>query len=76
MQAAARYVSLAREHGLEPAAMALGFVSSRSFVASTVIGATDTDQLRRNVAACRLRLSNAVLAGIDAIDEEFRNVAQ
>jgi len=34
------YVQLARDHGLDPAQMALAFVNNRSFLTSTVIGAT------------------------------------
>src|SRR3546814_2287941 len=33
------YVALAREHGFDPAQMALAFVSSRSFTTSNIIGA-------------------------------------
>ena len=42
IQATEAYVSLARDHGLTPAQMALAFVNQRPFVASTIIG----DQLR------------------------------
>lgn len=43
--AIADYVALAREEGLDPAAMALAFVTSRSFVTSNIIGATTMAQL-------------------------------
>src|SRR5690606_14170927 len=39
------YVRLAREHGLDPAQMALAFVMSRPFVLSTIIGCTSLAQL-------------------------------
>ncbi|MDQ7010965.1 MAG: NADP(H)-dependent aldo-keto reductase [Mariprofundaceae bacterium] len=61
------YVHLAREHGLDPAQMALAFVNSRSFVTATIIGATSMDQLRMNIASIRIELSGSVLDGIEAI---------
>ncbi|GAB0112868.1 NADP-dependent oxidoreductase [Acidisoma sp. C75] len=40
------YVALAKEFGLDPAAFALAFVTSRPFVTSNIIGATTIEQLR------------------------------
>jgi aryl-alcohol dehydrogenase-like predicted oxidoreductase len=40
-------VALARRHGLDPAQMALAYVTSRPFVTSTIIGATTLEQLLR-----------------------------
>lgn len=62
-----RYVALAREHGLDPSQMALAFCLSRPFMTSTIIGATTMDQLRNNLAAASLELSDEVKAGIHAI---------
>ncbi len=61
------YVALAREHGLDPAQMALAYVNSRSFLTSTVIGATDLQQLAANIASIDLELPAGVLAAIEAI---------
>ena len=47
--AVAEYVALARKHNLSPAAMALAFVRSRPFVASTIVGATTLEQLGENL---------------------------
>lgn len=44
--AIADYVALARELGLDPAAMALAFVTSRPFVTANIIGATTMEQLK------------------------------
>jgi aryl-alcohol dehydrogenase-like predicted oxidoreductase len=65
--ATARYVALAREHGLDPAQMALAWVTSRPFVTSNIIGATTLEQLESNLASAELRLSQEVIAGIEAI---------
>ncbi|HPG22497.1 MAG TPA: aldo/keto reductase, partial [Amaricoccus sp.] len=61
------YVALARQHGLDPAQMALAFCMSRPFMASTIIGATSMRQLATDVAAAELKLSAEVMEGIAAI---------
>jgi aryl-alcohol dehydrogenase-like predicted oxidoreductase len=66
-RAAAAYVALAREHGLDPAQMALAYVNSRPFLTSNIIGATNLEQLAANVASIDLTLSDEVLSGIEAI---------
>jgi aryl-alcohol dehydrogenase-like predicted oxidoreductase len=71
--AASSYVALAREHGLEPAAMALAFVHRQPFLASTLVGATGLDQLKANLATADLELPPAVLEGIEAIHRRAPN---
>ncbi len=66
-----RYVSLAREHGLDPSQMALAFCLTRPFMTSAIIGATTMEQLRTNLAAASLELSEEVKAGIQKIYEHF-----
>ncbi|MGB7757837.1 MAG: NADP(H)-dependent aldo-keto reductase [Salinisphaera sp.] len=66
-QATAAYVALAREHGLDPAQMALAYVTSRPFVTSNIIGATTMEQLAANIDSAELELAEEVLAGIEAI---------
>ncbi|UUD63073.1 NADP(H)-dependent aldo-keto reductase [Pseudomonas seleniipraecipitans] len=73
--ACSRYVALAREHGLDPAQMALAFVTSRPFVTSNIIGATSLEQLEANLASSELTLSDAVLEGIEAIHKAQPNPA-
>ncbi len=62
-----RYVQLARDHGLDPAQMALAFVTGRPFVTSTLIGATTLEQLKSNIDSARVKLSDELLAQVDAI---------
>ncbi|MDP3856765.1 MAG: NADP(H)-dependent aldo-keto reductase [Stagnimonas sp.] len=71
--ATAEYLQLARAHGLDPAQMALAYVSSRPFVTSTLIGATTPAQLTSNLASVRLSLGKDVLAGIEAIHRRHSN---
>jgi aryl-alcohol dehydrogenase-like predicted oxidoreductase len=73
--ACARYVALAREHGLDPAQMALAFVTRQPFVTSNIIGATSLEQLESNLGSIDLQLSAEVLEGIEAIHREQPNPA-
>ncbi|MBD8592729.1 NADP(H)-dependent aldo-keto reductase [Pseudomonas sp. CFBP 8758] len=73
--ATSRYVDLAREHGLDPAQMALAFVTAQPFVTSNIIGATSLEQLDSNLASIDLVLSEDVLAGIEAIHKAQPNPA-
>ncbi len=66
-QAIARYDEVARRHGLELAQMALAFCLSRPFMTSAIIGATSMDQLKTNIAAKDVVLSDDVLADIQAV---------
>ncbi len=68
-----KYVTLARQHGLDPAQMALAYVNTRPFVTSNIIGATTMQQLRDNVASIDLTLSDDVLEGIETIHSEHHN---
>ncbi len=61
------YAALAREHGLSPAQLALAYVNSRPFLAANIIGATTMAQLEENIASIDIRLSDNLLAGIEAI---------
>ncbi|MEI7843818.1 MAG: NADP(H)-dependent aldo-keto reductase [Gallionellaceae bacterium] len=67
------YADLARAHGLSPATMALAFVRSRSFVASTIIGATTLAQLQENLQ--QIELSDELLNLIDALHLKYFNPA-
>jgi aryl-alcohol dehydrogenase-like predicted oxidoreductase len=65
--AAAQYVALARRHGLDPAQMALAWVTSRPFVTSNIIGATTMEQLEADVGSIGLELSDEVVEKIEEI---------
>jgi aryl-alcohol dehydrogenase (NADP+) len=69
------YAELAGRHGLSPATMALAFVRSRWFVASTIIGATTLDQLKENIDVVDVELAEPVLEEIDAIHLRYPNPA-
>lgn len=49
--AARHYAEIAERHGLTPTELALGWVYSREYVTSTIIGATTMEQLKACIAA-------------------------
>jgi aryl-alcohol dehydrogenase-like predicted oxidoreductase len=75
VRATEAYVALAREHHLDPAQMALAWVTAQPHVASNIIGATTIEQLASNIASEQLTLSAEVIAGIEAIHAEASNPA-
>lgn len=70
-----RYVAIAREAGLPPEQLALAYVNSRPFLASTIIGATNLAQLRSNLASTGITLSPELLEAIEAVHDENPNPA-
>ncbi|MGY3688202.1 NADP(H)-dependent aldo-keto reductase [Vibrio coralliilyticus] len=73
IQATEAYVNLAREHGLDPAQMALAFVNQRPFVGSNIIGATNLEQLKSNIDSLDVVLSEELLHGLQAIGTTYSN---
>ena len=73
--ATAKYAALARQHGLTPAQMALGFIQQQPFVTSVIIGATTLKQLKENLESADLELPRPLLREIDALHEAQPNPA-
>jgi len=67
------YVKLAHAHELDPAQMALAYVNSRPFLTSTIISATNMEQLRSNIASINLTLSAEALSAIEEIHNTHAN---
>lgn len=65
------YLELAYEHGLDPAQLALAFCLTRPFMASVIIGATTMEQLKTDIAAKDVVLSDEVLKGIADIHRQY-----
>jgi aryl-alcohol dehydrogenase-like predicted oxidoreductase len=65
-RATASYVAIARQHGLDPAQMALEFVNRQRFLTSNLIGATTMEQLKTNLASAAIQLSEEVVEAIEA----------
>ncbi len=66
-RAAARYVDLARRHGIDPAQMALAWVTAQPFVTSSIIGATTMEQLEVDLSSIDLQLPEEIIKGIEEI---------
>ncbi|MDP3873630.1 MAG: aldo/keto reductase [Methyloversatilis sp.] len=69
------YAQLAHEHGLTATQLALAFCYRRHAVASTLIGVTTRSQLRENIDAWAVTLSNALNEAIDALHLRYTNPA-
>ena len=65
------YLQVADKHGLDPAQMAIAFCLTRPFMASVIIGSTSMDQLRNDIAAIDLDLSDAVMDDIFATYQQY-----
>ena len=61
------YLDLANRHGLDVCQMALAFCYQQNFVTSTIIGATTMEQLKSNVEAKDITLSDDILNEIQKI---------
>ena len=75
LPAVTAYAELATRHGLTPTQLALGFVRSRSFVSSTIIGASSLAQLEETLPATQTPISAELLGEIDAIHLRYTNPA-
>lgn len=70
-EATRAYVTLARENGLDPAAMALAFCLTRPFMASVIIGATKMEQLKVAIGSKDVNLTSELLKAIERIHRKF-----
>lgn len=61
------YIALAAKHGLDVCQMAIAFCLTRPFMTSVIIGATTMEQLRSDIAAADVTLSDEVMADIHQI---------
>ena len=66
-KAVAAYHAVAQKHGLDPCQMALAFCRQQNFVTSTIIGATNMEQLKSNIDSINVTLSADVLKDIDTV---------
>jgi len=67
----AEFMKIAVEAGMSPVTMATAWSKQHDFVASTIVGATRTDQLDDIFAAADMTLSTEVMERIDAVSKEI-----
>ena len=73
LAATERFLDITSEAGMNPVTVATAWSKQHDFVASTIVGATTTDQLAQSLAAADLVLDDALLEKIDGIDETYPN---
>jgi len=76
IDAAEQYNKLAQKNGLTATQLALAFCYQKACVSSTIIGATNLDQLKENLDAYEKKLSPELFEEIDAIRWRLRDPAQ
>ena len=69
------YQAIAEKHGYSLAQMSLAFVCQQPFVTSCLIGATTMEQLKENIDAAELTLSDEVVSEITAIHNQYPDPA-
>ena len=74
-KAVSAYIKLAERMEISPACLALSFVYHQWFVTSTVIGATNLNQLKENIDAYKFELDKDCLSKIDEIHLSCMNPA-
>ena len=70
-QAVTDYLAVAQKHHLNLTQRALKFIDQQSFATSTIIGATSMDQLKSNIAAFDLTLSEDVLRDVNRVYHRY-----
>lgn len=73
VRATREYVKIAEDAGLDAAVMALAYINERSFVTANIIGATDMEQLRTDIASLDVTLSEDVLDAIEQVHKTMPN---
>ena len=74
-QAIDAYVELAREFSMTSTELALGFVNTRPFMTSNIIGATTLEQLKENIDSVEVTISAELEQAIHAIHLECKHPA-
>lgn len=76
LEAAREYNALARQAGLSPVELALGFCNTKWQVGCTIIGVRTLEQLDENIRAMQVTLDAEVLAQLDALRLKHYDPAQ
>ena len=66
-KAVAAYAQIAKKHGFTPAQLALAWCAQVDGVSSTIIGATNINQLKENIDAFAMPLNEQALSEIDTV---------
>ena len=66
-----QYIKIAHEAGIHPVTLATAWSKQFSFVASTIVGATNPEQLDASLAAMDMTLSDEVLKACDKVHSDI-----
>ena len=70
-----RYLAIAKQYNLDPAQMALQFVTRRPFVTATILGASTMAQLKTDIDSTKVAWSEELEKAIDAAHHAQPNTA-
>ena len=73
-EAVDKYLALANKYGLNPAQLAIQFVTTRPFVTSNIIGATSMEQLEIAISSIYVELNDDILSDIEEIHLSASNL--
>jgi aryl-alcohol dehydrogenase-like predicted oxidoreductase len=65
------YIKIAKDNNLDPAQMAIAYAISKEFVSSVIIGATTISELKSDIDAGDIVLSEKVLSEIEKVYQEL-----
>lgn len=69
------YAALAKRRNLTLVQLALGYVASRWFVGSSIIGATSMEQLKEDISSAQLALDDETLIAVRELQGRYPNPA-
>ncbi len=66
-----KYLEIAKKYNLDPCQMAIAFTLSKKWVTSTIIGATTMPQLKTDIAAIGIEISQECLKEINEVYQQY-----
>ena len=69
------YNEIAKDFGLTLTELALAFIEKQPFVTSTIIGATNLQQLEQNINTINVSLSDKIMVEVEKVQNAFPNPA-
>ncbi len=67
------YTTFAKEHGIDPAQLAIRFCDTRPFVTATIIGASQMSQLKTNIDSFALKWTDELETGVNDLHAQHRS---
>ena len=74
-EATSKYLSIAESHDISLAAMSLAYMRSKPWITSTIIGATNMEQLKENIDSATIALNPSWLNQVEKVHKAIPNPA-